>query len=87
LVVWPDGSYESEVAYDLGERPLLHPRVVIGKPPAELPVLAADDVLFGLRPVTWQAWVEAWERIQKGEGEAKPLLPGVHLLPVTATTS
>ncbi len=61
LVVWPGQDYESEVAYALGEGPVLHPRIVEGLPPVQMPVLKADELLFRNRPLTWQTWVNAWE--------------------------
>jgi hypothetical protein len=82
LVVWPGPGYETEVVYDLGEEgPVLHPRVVAGRPAADLPVLEAGAVLFSRRPVAWQDWVEVWQRDQAGEGPGKPLLPEVRVLP------
>jgi hypothetical protein len=81
LVVWPGGGYEAEVVYDLRDGPVLHPRVVTGHPPAGLPVLTADQLLFGRRAVAWDDWVEAWERDQAGVAPPKPLVPGVRVLP------
>src|SRR5262249_62382289 len=75
FVVWPGKSYETEAVYDLSERPLLHPRIVQGGI-ADLPLLDARRLLFSLQPVTWQAWVDAWERDQRGE--APPPLADSH---------
>jgi hypothetical protein len=88
LIVWPGPGYETEMVYDLrAEGPVLRPRVVAGRPPADLPVLEADDILFSRRAVAWQDWVEVWERDQAGEGPGKPLLPGVRVLPGTVCSS
>jgi hypothetical protein len=81
LILWPESEYESEVVYDLREGPVLHPRSVAGQPTAALPVLGANQILFRDRVVSWQDWVEAWERDQAGEGPPKPLVPGVRVLP------
>jgi hypothetical protein len=84
LVVWPGGGYETKVVYDLRAGPVLHPRVVEGRPAAELPVLEADQLLLSSRAVAWQDWVAAWERAQAGAGSAETLLPGVRVLPPMA---
>jgi hypothetical protein len=82
LVVWPGGSYEEKVVYDLRAGPMLRPRVVEGKPAAELPVLDTRRLLFSTRALAWHDWVAAWEGEQTGAETAKPLLPGVRVLPL-----
>ncbi len=65
LVVWPDA--DSEIVYDLAASPAVVPRVVTGKPPELLAVLA-DQLLFRRRPAPWESWVRAWEQVA-GKGE------------------
>jgi hypothetical protein len=87
LVVWPGGEYEVKVVYDLGAGPVLHPRVVEGRPAAELPVLDPGQLLFSSRAVAWADWVAAWEQDQAGAGHPAALLPGVRVLPAMAKAS
>jgi hypothetical protein len=82
LVVWPGKGYMAEVAYDLGEGPVLHPRVGEGQPDRALPVLPAEQLLFSSREVAWQDWAQAWERDPASAADRKPLLPGMRLLPL-----
>src|SRR5262249_28763328 len=73
LILWPGPEYEATVVYALDEGPAFCPRVVEGEPAAELPVLAAGQLLFRNQAVDWQEWVQAWEQ---GQHE---LLPGVRV--------
>jgi hypothetical protein len=82
LVVWPGPGYESEIVYDLREGPVLHPRIAEGQPPARPVELQAAQLLFSSRALTWQSWVEAWERDQSGVAPAEALLPDMRVLPV-----
>jgi hypothetical protein len=84
LAVWPGQDYETEVLYDLGERPWASPRVCVGQAAAAAPVLCADRLLFAERGIAWVAWSEAWERDQAGKGHELPLLPDLRLLPPEA---
>jgi hypothetical protein len=77
LVVWPSPG-GAPVAYDLRDRP--------GAAPAEAGAgadgVAADRLIVDLNkavfarvPLTWQQWVESWQKDQAGEGH--PGLPGL----------
>jgi hypothetical protein len=81
LVVWPGGSYETKVVYDLSAGPVLHPHVVGGRPPGDVPVLDAERLRFSSQAVAWLDWVAAWERVQAGGGQPEGLLPAVRVLP------
>ncbi len=75
LIVWPGQGYDVEVIYDLREEPVLHPRLKDGQPADKMPTLAADQLLFSGNPITWQAWVAAWEGDQAGVRDFDGLLP------------
>jgi hypothetical protein len=62
LIVWPGKDYEAEVLYDLREAPVLHPRLLEGRPPSPMPEVKADELLFRNRPWSWEKWVDAWQR-------------------------
>ncbi len=82
LIVWPDGSLESQVRYNL--------RVANGSLACPLtdgtwfrpmPTLDRQHVVFTQVPVAWQQWVAAWQQDQLAEGPPGGLLPGYLLLP------
>jgi hypothetical protein len=81
LVVWPDANYEAEVAYELRNGPVLLPLHLVGVSSMTMPVLHANRLLFAKVPLTWEAWVAAWERDRTGAGLPEPLLPGIRVLP------
>jgi hypothetical protein len=70
LVVWPDGSYKTEIVYRL-DAPHI-PATVRGAPPdAPPPDLDRAALLFREQPIPWAAWVAAWSdappaRVVKG---------------------
>jgi hypothetical protein len=74
LTVWPGG--DTPATYDL-EGPLLVPR----PPLADLPSLAAEQVLFSAAPISWDEWVEVWELDRAGKGHTVRLVRGQRLLP------
>jgi len=76
LVVWPGQGYETEVLYDLRQRPEITPRVVSGKLADGLPVLQADQILFSRQEVTWLDWLAAWDEAPKPCGRGAAILPG-----------
>jgi len=61
LIVWPSKDYEAEVLYDLREAPVLHPRLLEGRPSTPMPELKADELLFRNRPWSWQKWADVWQ--------------------------
>jgi hypothetical protein len=81
LIVWPAGRFEAAAAYDLDNGEQIAPQPLAGALPGELPVLAADCVLFQQVPVPWEKWVAAWEQDQAGKGLDSNIAPGVRLLP------
>ncbi|MBI4956706.1 MAG: hypothetical protein HY908_32105, partial [Myxococcales bacterium] len=74
LVVWPDGSYATEVVYDLRATGTLRPHTRFGSAPAR--PLEASALRFVDEPVTWRAWVDSWS--QQG---TRRVLHGASLLP------
>jgi hypothetical protein len=81
IVVWPGDGYDCEAVYPLRDGRLIEPRVITGPCGAALPTLDAGLLLFRDVPIAWEHWVETWERDQAGDGQPKPFLPGVRLLP------
>lgn len=43
--------------------------------------LVHEQIEFQMVAITWRDWVNAWEREQAGQGEGKPFLEGIRLLP------
>lgn len=66
LVVW---FSDGEVGYDLTTEPTAEPRVRAGKSPDDLPLPAADDLVFRRRPITWDEWVSAWQQVSTGDAK------------------
>ena len=62
LRVWPDDTEDAEVLYDLRGEGRIEPQVVRGSPGRSLPALERRQILFRDVPITWERWVEAWER-------------------------
>ncbi len=80
LTLWLDAKRSRGAVYDL-QRPELPPRLLAGGGDG-LPG-NAKPFLFSMRPISWTAWVEWWERDQAGKGPEPALLPDVRLLPVS----
>ena len=85
LVVWPDDASTTEVLYLLRPEPGVPPLVTIndsdGPAIADPPRLDAARLLFADREVTWDRWVEVWERDRRGEDFPAELVEGLNLLP------
>jgi hypothetical protein len=77
----------NEVIYPLDiDRARLKPLTPDGKPSPGWPTLEARQLLFVLTPLSWQAWVQTWQRDQDGK-EQLPLFGDLHLLPVVPFAS
>jgi hypothetical protein len=82
LVVWLDCRPPEALRYDLGTgRDQLRPRPLEGRRAVDAPELDARAVVFAAVPLTWEQWVEAWQRDQQGLGPPRPFGPTVQLLP------
>lgn len=83
LILWLDERHGQGVLYDLGEPAvLLRPRTLDGALPADGPVLDATKVVFARVPLSWQRWVESWQKFQSARETLKLLKTGIELLPV-----
>lgn len=58
IVFWP--TEEQEVVYDLRMEPTIQPQISAGQPRQSLPRPASSQLVFARRPLTWEAWVGAW---------------------------
>ncbi len=69
LLVWPDGTWATEVLYDLEGRGKLKPvrRVGDGEGARSAKPLGADAVLFRQGDIAWTDWVAAWAAAAKVE--------------------
>jgi hypothetical protein len=65
LLRCPDSR--AEALYDLRNGKVLQPRVLQGAFTMQLPVLESTRVLFASVPISWEQWVEVWERDQAGQ--------------------
>jgi hypothetical protein len=80
IVVWPGDGYDCEAVYPLRDGQLIEPRMIAGTCAAALPALDATRLRFRDVAITWEQWVETWERDQAGK-KPEEFLPGVCLLP------
>jgi hypothetical protein len=81
LVVWPDGKFRSEALYDLIDSDPAYPRTRGDFPATDLPALDPNQVVYKKVPLTWEAWVEAWEKDQAGKGSTCNIVEEVHFFP------
>jgi hypothetical protein len=80
LILWPPGS-DGEAVYHLNEGPQLSPHPQGEAAAADLPVLRADDLLFGAVAIRWPDWVRTWQADHAGRGHSPLVPPQVRLLP------
>ena len=74
-VTWPRDGSEASAIHDLRDGPNVSPR-----PPLDgLPTLDARRVAFRHLPMTWRAWVEAWD--EGGTGRINPAESAVAATP------
>jgi hypothetical protein len=74
LVLWLDKRHEQAVTYDLlGSSPELEPRPINGQPVSGWPKLEARRLVFARVPLSWEDWVQTWEKARQGPGY--PQLP------------
>jgi hypothetical protein len=82
LVVWPEGDFETEVAYDLtADGPVLTARAMAGEAAAALPPLACEQVLFRKVDLRRDSWNRVWDATAS---DPELRLPHVHVLPAAA---
>lgn len=83
LIVWPDPGFETEVRYDLQQRPVLNPRPRMAAQSFEMPRIDSAQLIFAESAIPWRLWVGAWENFAQGT-PAPPVLPEqVKLVPET----
>jgi hypothetical protein len=92
LIVWKSHRNGQAIAYDLGDgQDQLRPRRENGRAIDGAPVLSARRLFFSRVPLTWQQWVEFWQKDQEGLGHPRLLSDSVMLLHIepeeTATES
>lgn len=80
LVVWLAGAYERAAVYEVTDGETVRPRGAEGAA-IELPVMRRNQLSFRDVPITWSAWVEAWERDQAGEPQTAPVVEERKLVP------
>jgi hypothetical protein len=69
LVLWLDRRHGRSVSYDLRDtKGLLKPHTPEGELALEGPVLDANQVVFARFPLSWQQWVQTWQKDQDGHG-------------------
>jgi hypothetical protein len=69
LIVWTSHRNGQAIAYDLGAgQDPLRPRRENGQALAGAPTLSARRLFFSAVPLTWQQWVEFWQKDQEGQG-------------------
>ncbi|HLJ96575.1 MAG TPA: hypothetical protein VKU02_25600 [Gemmataceae bacterium] len=82
LVVWTNRRNGSAIAYDLGDgHDQLRPRRESGEILKGAQVLQARRLFFSRVPLTWQEWVEFWQKDHEGQGYAQLLSDSLLLVP------
>jgi hypothetical protein len=81
LVVWPDGKFRAEALYDLTGNKPAYPRISGDIPATDLPALDPNQVVYKRAPLTWEAWVETWEKDQSGKGSTGNIVEEFHFFP------
>lgn len=71
LVVWPESSRETEVRYDLKTEGSLAIPVAAGPLPRGTLTLDRHRLVFAEVRVSWQDWVQVWQREQADEATAE----------------
>lgn len=83
LLVWPDGSYRTQIAYELNPHATapLKGRCT-GEPPKTAPPSLPPDLLFFQRAtISWQNWQKAWIRNPLVDAKTPRLLDGPSIIP------
>src|SRR5262249_30472874 len=81
LLVWTSHRNGQAIAYDLGDgQDQLWPRRENGQKVDEAPVLSARRLFFSRVPLTWQEWVEFWQKDHEGQGHPHLLSDSVMLI-------
>jgi hypothetical protein len=72
LVVWNEQHDSHEIAYDLRhKRDKLKPLHLNGQKIMTLPLLDARHVFFSRIPLTWEQWVDYWQKDQEGKNQSR----------------
>ncbi len=80
LVVWPTRSFETEIHFNLNERPLLIPRPRSAARNAGLEPVAAEALIYREQGISWTDWQAYWEEEARGTPSTTPIA-AVPLLP------
>jgi hypothetical protein len=81
LLVWTSHRNGQAIAYDLGDgQDQLWPRRGHGQRVEGAPILNARRLFFSRVPLTWQEWVEFWQKDQEEQGHPHLLSDSVMLL-------
>ena len=81
LLVWPEADYRLEVCYPLRPHRTLRAQGDADRTGVAPRALPPESVLFSHHDLSWDRWVEVWQRDQRGEGHQPAALPGVLLPP------
>lgn len=64
LIIWPNGSYETEIYYPLDEQPMTSPRPRSLARANQLHPRTLNSLVFQLHEVTWEQWQRFWDNEQ-----------------------
>jgi hypothetical protein len=88
LVLWALERSDTTIHYQLIDpQPELPAESPEGEPLSDWPVLDARRVIFSRVPITWDQWVETWQKDQNGGASSAPFDPEVKLLPSSLQVS
>ena len=62
LTLWTGEEFDTVAVYNLESRPCLFPTGADGKRITTSPTLAVETLLWAEQPLSWNSWVEAWEK-------------------------
>jgi hypothetical protein len=83
LVVWLGQASPRAILYDWNTLDgLLDPRTPDGAPAPEWPVLDARRLIFAHVPLSWEQWVQTWQKDQDGQIAPAPFPVERKLLPM-----
>src|SRR5262249_26897378 len=81
LVLRPQDRQAHELTYDLRERQnQLHPMAINGADISRAPLLEVSQLFYSRIPLSWDQWVNCWQKDQNGQNQPSLLSDRVKLL-------
>ena len=81
LVLWPNGTWDVEVFYDLHTESWIAPRSVRGLAQRRLPTLERRQLVFSDVAVPWSDWMAIWDQGSAGQVSRRASVVPIRVLP------